>query len=321
MLRAALVLHLCVGLIFLKDLHAQAISPVSKPNPWIAGTLGAIVPGAGYLYNGDSNKAALGFTTTLGIFLPSFVNPTTKIGNSLNNISFQLARNAYGFSVYDTFQDALDLNGRPQLLVNNPHFTAGQLLKAPFQLENFTPRKVWFPLALVGGLAGISLIAKQIRDPVPLSAEKLILGIPALALMAAVVGAGEESDFRGFYYPAFSELTQSRYMGAVLQAALFAYMHTKWYGSGFPMITGGLVNEALRKHPPTLYGDDPTKDNDLAKFIATFIGGLHNAWITSSEENGLLKAVAFHAGWDFMLFTVSLLANNEVPPIIFSYRF
>jgi membrane protease YdiL (CAAX protease family) len=200
--------------------------------------------------------------------------------------------------------------------VNIPHYTAGQLLAAPFELSNYSAKKVWIPLVVVGSVGALAVIGTRASaNATPLDTQKLLFGIPMIAAATLLVGAGEEAEMRGFYYPAFSELTGSVYTGAVLQALLFGYMHTDWFLRGFPMVSGGVLAEINRTKPAQYQGAN------MVKFIATATSGLLDAWIVSSEDNGLLKAVAAHAMWDFLLLTSGLLANNEAPPIVFSMNF
>lgn len=310
--------HLCSLVLILCLFANSAIGAAveSPANPYLSGALNAVIPGSGYWYNGDSTKAALGFTTTVGMMYPLFArSPTNNAGRTGSTLSFLLARNVYGYTVYDSFQDALTQNGRPKLLVNNEHYSMGQMLAAPFRPSLYAPKKVWIPLAILGGILALGVAgARANGQGSPLKAEKLAWGIPLIAASTAVIGAGEEAEFRGYYYPAFSELTGSVYAGAVLQAGLFGFQHTAYPGTGFPTGSGAVVHAIKGDYQrPELEG------KDLTKFLFTFLGGLQHAWVTS--EDGLLNSTAMHAAWDFMILTALLVKDNEAPPLVFSLTF
>ncbi len=307
---------LALWLLLASPLLSPAFSsdaPKPLPNPFLSGALTAVLPGAGHLYNGDHLGAAAAFANGLGMFalmaIPSSSVTSARVQEQLGIV----VRNAYGFSVYDSFQQALDLNGRPKLLVEHPRYSALELITSPFYKHPYTSGKVWVPVGISLGLAALALASR----PITASPGTIAIGVPLVAIGMLFIGAGEEAEFRGYYHPAFAELTGSRPLGNVMQAAFFGLCHTSLPACAFPQGTGLLARGILTgsfKQPVFNSG------TDLGIWAATSLMGLYLGWIAQSSELGLQKAITVHAAWNTFLLIPALLQGRYVP-IQLSFRF
>ncbi|MEW6056324.1 MAG: CPBP family intramembrane glutamic endopeptidase [Bdellovibrionota bacterium] len=118
-----------------------------------------------------------------------------------------------------------------------------------------TSKENWFqnytatfnPLNIIDPIGGpIAVGYGFIVSPMPGVGGPIYLRIP----MYAMVGWGEEGLFRGFLYPAFSHLFDSRFLGAVASSALFGVAHYQytWSNRFFLMGVGMLWSWQLTRN-------------------------------------------------------------------------
>ena len=141
---------------------------------------------------------------------------------------------------------------------------------------------------------------------------------PYLAGLLAEVfpGAGEKSEFRGFQYPAFSQLTGSPWVGNALQSLSFGICHTRWGVCTSPYGTGQLFRatdsiDSAREYVASSSPSDGGNTPDLTYLLQTAVYGFWWGWIVHSEANDLLKAITSHALTDALLITSDLLTTNN----------
>ena len=293
-------------------LPIEANPPLKLPNPWIAGTLSAVFPGAGYFYNGDVAGGLVGVGVAIPLMGGQFLPSPQRSSLVAAQVSL-LSRNAYGYLLFDSYQQALDLNGRPTLKINHPRYSPIELLMSPLKPTNYRFKRVWIPLLV--GAAGV--VANVSSKGVVADGGRLAIGIPLTILQALVIGAGEESEFRGFYHPAFSELSGSRVVGNLAQASLFGLCHTTIPGCASPQLTGLAVRQLGRGSLTNSVVNDGT---DFGRFAGTFLFGMIAGWVAGDPEAGLPSSIAFHAAWDAMQLIGDLMTTNE-SPLYFSMSF
>ncbi len=159
----------------------------------------SIVPGLGQTVNGAPLEGVGWLVSSAGLFVS---------GNStLQQVGFDL----WMYNMYDAYRDAKPAIGRVK-----EHNV--------FQnwIASFNPVNLWDPIgAPIVGLGA----AWGARSRYP-SARR-----PRLIAQYSFVGLGEEGLFRGFLFPALSDLTTSPFLGSVLSSALFSFVHVTNTGS------------------------------------------------------------------------------------------
>jgi len=294
------------------------VAQADAPNPFLSGTLGAVLPGAGYFYNDDAKSAAVALGVSIPVMARHFITTPTHQSKTLKQNLGLLSRNLYAFTVYDSYQQALDLNGRPETLVKVPRYPLKDLVIAPLKLKHYSNDNVIIPVGIAAAMATLKVAVDGVKPG--LDPKRAVLAIPLLIAQSLFIGAGEESEFRGFYYPAFSELTGSRFIGNVMQGALFGACHTPWPVCANPQLIG-LGLEELRSVDPTReYGSrrDPSsptvyRTSPLQYFINASLMGMYLGYVSQSTDDGLLRAIALHSTWDAVLLVADFLAEGDSP--------
>ena len=90
-------------------------------------------------------------------------------------------------------------------------------------------------LALVAGLA-----VQSTGLPVPQQPEELVMSLPIWLQLFVAVSAGftEEVLFRGYAIERMTELTGSRWIGALLPVVVFGAAHASFWGVGHAIVAG-----------------------------------------------------------------------------------
>lgn len=178
---------------------------LSGPRKLPAGVAGAmsILPGLGQAVNGNVAEGALWFAATAGA---AAVRP-------------YIAFNIWQYNLYDAYRDAKPENGR---------------YKDNTWYENY-----------LGGLNPFNVL-----DPIGGPFTLLYGAIPGYVLHhgnnymllkpvgTAFIGAGEEALFRGFLFPAFSDLFGSKWIGGFVSSALFGAAHFQYNWGGRAVVAG-----------------------------------------------------------------------------------
>jgi len=180
-------------------LFTQSQTVFAKVEPGVAG-VASIVPGLGQTLNGDGGEGLLWFTTiAAGLsFSPRGAWPASAF------------MHLWMYNIYDAYRDA----GAKR----SAKYTVFQNYFAAFNPMNIID-PIGAPIVIVPAVTGGK------------SSGPKLASSPVLApIEIAFIGLGEEGLFRGFFFPAFSDLTGSAIIGAVTSSLLFAYAHRFYSG-------------------------------------------------------------------------------------------
>lgn len=217
----------------------STVMPVPKAHAVDAGVAGllSIVPGLGQVANGDTLEGGAWFVTTVGLFVAG--------GPVMRQIGYDI----WQYNMYDAYRDA-----GPSIKRYAKHNVFENYIATFNPLNVIDP--IGAPIFAVGAIAGSRNNYAGIRNPTY---------IPYYAF----VGMGEEGLFRGFLFPAFSDVIGT-VPGAIVSSALFSLFH----------ITNG----------PGALGAGP--------LTSRFIMGLLFSWQTHRNKYDLRKSIFAHAWWD-----------------------
>lgn len=206
--------------------------------PGVSGTL-SIVPGLGQVANGNPLEGLTWFLTSMGLFLS---------GNSdLSQVGFDL----WQYNMYDAYRDAGARSTTKYNIAEN-------------YIGAFNPINLVDPIGapIVGYGAALSA-----RGGYP------ALRSPKKVAIYGFVGLGEEGLFRGFLFPGFSDLTGSKWVGAILSSAVFSAAH----------VTGGASH--LSASP----------------LLQRFVLGMLFSWQTNRNNFDLRNSIFAHAWYDIFV--------------------
>lgn len=208
----------------------------AKPAAGVSGAL-SIIPGLGQVANGEPLEGLAWFSSVVGLVIAG--------GPVAGQIGFDL----WQYNMYDAYRDAGPSIGR------FAEHNVAQNYIATFNPLNIVD-PIGAPIVAVGAVAGTRNKYRGLRNPTY---------IPYYAF----VGLGEEGLFRGFLFPAFSDVIGT-VPGALVSSALFSLFH----------ITNG--PEALRVFP-------------LAQ---RFIMGMLFCWQVHRNQYDLRHSIFAHAWFD-----------------------
>jgi membrane protease YdiL (CAAX protease family) len=317
---ASVVFCFCLNILIASPSSAadEAKQVKSNKDPYLAGLYGELFPGAGYFYLGENKDAYLSAGLILPIAAIYYVPPDTRLGAHLLANSYDLARNLFGFTVYDSFEDGLDLYGRENSIVDIPHYSFKEMIFSPLDIHNYSSWKVFVPLAIEAGYLGYML---STTSTVALPASFLLYATPLIFIQTAFIGMGEESEFRGYQYPAFSKVTHSKIWGSIISSAFFGTCHVEKEICNFPYGVGNIFYLTNTNGIP-IGGEFATQRRTnyyLQRFAETSIFGAYASWLVSTEANGFKKAIAIHAIGDFLVFMKDLFSEGDTPFISFNF--
>lgn len=298
------------------------------PNPVLAGVYSLLFPGGGYYYNGDMLKGVIASPLVLPLISYNYITTDTYEKKSVKTNIYRFSRNLYFYTIFDSYQDAIDKNPEYIPVLKIKHATPFETYSAPFRINNYTlPSMV---LALPACSSIYDLHKKGINHS--LTGRRLSYAIPLIIAQVTMIGVGEESFSRGFLYSAFSQATGSPFAGDVLQAADFGLRHTNMmtsrgynafpYGAGTAAFFTATINKKKE-----YVAEDSQSENlpDKKYFLNTFLFGLYLGFITGSREDGILTAIAIHSMWDAIVITRDLLIDGNTGKIYLEisipYRF
>ncbi len=311
------------------------------PNPFVTGFLSQLSPGLGYFYIGEAGKGLVMTPLLVPQVLPYFWRTPTFLEKSVKANASRVADNLYFYGVYDSFQSALDLNHRPKLVVDIPHYTFSELYFAAFYPKTYSETSVLRALVFYG-MMGFNLgyltyrLATSGVNGRALEASSLYI-VPLILLQSMLIGLGEETFFRGFYYPAASELFKNKWLGNIAQSLYFGACHTTFFanlgltafpyglGTGLyyapkifpPKITNTLVTEYRATASPSDGGDLPDWQYFLSASATAFVFGM----LTSFWKDGLLKTIAYHGIYDAFLILGDYLTTGNTGRFYFNVSF
>lgn len=162
--------------------------------PGVAGAL-SIVPGLGQVANGDVLEGLGWFVASIGLF------STRSVYSS--NIGFKI----WEYNMYDAYRDAgAESTGKQSVFEN--------------YIAVFNPLNLIDPIGL--GILGYgtytAITAKSVAKLGPGN-------LPGSIIFFSFVGLGEEGLFRGFLFPGFSDIFDSKWIGATLSSVAFSLSH------------------------------------------------------------------------------------------------
>lgn len=206
----------------------------------LAGTA-SIIPGLGQVLDGEPLEGLSWFAVVVG---------TIGSGNALiSQAGFDLLQ----YNMYDAYRDAKPTINR------YTQYSVFQNYLATFNPVNlFDP--IGAPIVGLGAAAGA-------HNHYP--ATKYGTSYPYYAF----VGLGEEGLFRGFLFPAFSDVFNSKFFGAFTSSAIFSFVH----------VTGGRKN--------------------LGGFILIerFLLGMLFCWQADNNKYDLRHGIFAHAWFDILV--------------------
>jgi len=216
--------------------HCGLQSSYSAPPAGLAGTL-SIIPGLGQAVSGEPLEGLGWFSSVVGL---------SVMGGDFAQIGF----NIWMYNMYDAYRDA-----KPQIGRYKDHSVYINYLGAWNPLNIIDP--IGAPIVAYGAYAGSRRGFPGLR-----SVRKPII--------YSFVGLGEEAIFRGFLFPAFSDLFSSTLAGALTSSAVFSVAH----------VTGG-------------------RENLSSVMLAQrFVFGLLFCWQASRNQYDLRKSIFAHAWYD-----------------------
>jgi membrane protease YdiL (CAAX protease family) len=259
------------------------ILPQKHKSIFGAVALSYIFPGLGHMYL-EEYKTASNFLLWSGTELGLSLNP--KLDRELGGLPNTSFSHTLFYGIYATYRDARIYNHNNGYAYKMPTDSFSDLIYAPFNYKIMRKPEVWGALLidLVAAFTTIYLSEKIDQSSVIHSMQG-----PLSPFRAFPVGIGEESFFRGYLMPICSEFTNST-GGLILSSTLFGAAHIpnashyyqksdrwKYYTFSLPLITSA---------------------------------GMYFGYLTQ-KNNSLQEAVAVHAWYDFILFSLSYLATEE----------
>ena len=202
----------------------------------LAGTLG-IVPGLGHVAGGEPLEGLGWFATVVGLY---------AVPNS--NVQ-QAGWDLWQYSMYDAYRDAgpsINRVGHQSVFEN--------------YVAAYNPVNIVDPIG--GPIVGYGALVGKRKGLTPKG-----------LVVYGFVGMGEEGLFRGFLFPAFSDLFSSKWAGAITSSAIFSLVH----------VTGGRANLA---------------GSALGQ---RFVLGMLFSWQADRNKYDLRKNIFAHAWYDIFV--------------------
>lgn len=310
------LIYFLIFFIYNNSLEAQvysenSTSPIKSTltkNPYTTGILSSIFPGGGYYYLGQTRKGLISSSLIIPLAYNYYKTTETFGATSLKKNAYFSALNISRYMVYDTFQTALDMSGRSTQIVNIPHYSFSELALSMFDKRSYQYEDAPLILGAVPIIvtlsASIMRIAKKGIHP-DITANKVVVSIPLIIAQSILFAVGEEAYFRGFVYPSLSKLTGSKWYGNLLQSMYFGFCHTDLsesigfrqfpHGLGFIFHNTSTINSDREYAPRSSTASNFAGMNDALRFLALSTAGFAWGYISSEDENGLLKAILLHS--------------------------
>ncbi|SMF49153.1 CPBP family intramembrane glutamic endopeptidase [Pseudobacteriovorax antillogorgiicola] len=184
---------------------------------------------------------------------------------------------AQGMSAYHAFRTSVESrrhSGQYKFLKRSLEETPLDIALAPFQFEFLTRKTTLAPLAVVAGLAILSVNNKPEgyeSAPLNLSDGGFIMGLSFNA------GTNEEAIFRGWLMPYAYEYTDSYFLANVIQSGLFSLAHINQ--TEVPIIQLGL--------------------------------GYYLGWLTKENQWTIAESIFIHTWWDVFAFAMQFSTRKK----------
>lgn len=261
-MRHFLAIFLNLAFLFLPVNARAAVAP---------GAIGllSIVPGLGQAVKGRPLEGLAWFTTVAGL---SFSGSSYA-----RDIGFEV----WQYNMYDAYRDAGAKDTSKENVFQNG-------------IAPFNPVNLFDPISV--GIVGFGAYTARGNNSVRQGPRGMLAG----AFLFTMVGLGEEGLFRGFLFPAFSHVTNSYTVGAIVSSAAFAAFHLG-NKSSYYRSTKGLAT--------------------------LFTAGLLLCLQTYNQKFDLRHSIFSHAWFDFTVEYLYIAPNNlnnlqaRVPTLRFNYEF
>lgn len=288
-------------------------TPSESLNPTLLGISSFFVPGVGQAFNQEYGKGAgmlslyaailygqselqkkEDYNSSAPFFGTDLITYRTKTMQSYFTLqTFELELRFY--SAFDAFRDARRINEAHGVvyLQKTSNETATELWLAPFNYKNFEDPLVFLPLAFVAVMVGSEYNYDPFKDEekykkdknkehgyyvTPTNPKDYDYMVATSAAGTLAVGVGEETFFRGYLFPASTELTGSTFYGGVMESALFGLAH------------GGTGAQASP--------------------VMAFLMGSYFSYISYQHDFALGPGIALHSWWDTLL-TLDAIKRNK----------
>lgn len=302
-----------------------SLGDIKEPekNPYIAGVLASVFPGAGYFYIDDYDKGALAGT----LIIPLAGHYYFKLREEPAWVLFtQTASMFFGLTVYDTFQDSIDINSKTyaEMVWKPEKYKLSELYFSPFLSQTYKmetkeedylgmggPENDWGVKILALALPTYeilqnteNLVGTISNEGIHPSVEPLeaVAMVSVLSAVSLLVASNEEAEFRGFQMSAFSQLAGTPMLGNLLQAVSFGVAHVKWGFFGRPYFTSNLFaltnTTGLERNRAEL-----PRRQDIGDLLSQTSFGLSQGYLVATHQDGLLTATALHALIDALSMT------------------
>lgn len=285
----------------------------NPPNEYLSGIYSSIFPGAGYIYLEQYNKALLSAGLSLPIAANYYVIASDYTKMSLKKNFYFASVNLARFAAYDSYQSALDMKGRSGRILDIPRYKFDNFLTSAFQkktyiFEDSPSYTIFIPLSFIAAVPAVRILQKGVNDNIKL--EDILFTVPLIFVQSLLFSIGEESYFRGYVYPAASELTGSKWAGNLVQSVYFGFSHTDLSERigfrQFPHVTGTLFHFTSTIDELKEYGRPNTPAGnfgglkDLQRFVLFTCMGFGMGILTNEYEDGIMKAALLHSLMTFM---------------------
>ena len=261
---------------------------VSYKNPTLSGLFSMVIPGSGHMYQGKWTKGLLFTSTEAALLAGALTTKSIRTGNNL----FNLFQNEHFYNIYSAFQDARIGNKNRGRMTDIGDQSLVDLLKAPFNPEMLSRWTFLLPTGVA--LSWVTYVAIRESKKHHTSNEPFkYWAPPLLAGQSTAIGIGEESFFRGYLQPEFTELFRNEWAGIVTQAAIFGLAH-------FP-------------------GSNLPRKSKWIPVIFTGLFGIYDGWVAKRNHYDLQENVAAHMWWDTIIFLGSYAIHRDGDPFILSF--
>jgi len=312
----------------------KPINTSHNMKPELAGLLNILFPGFGYYYIGEPIKGITYNLLQLAM-APSYYITTSdpnekRLKENISRITFNLDL----YSVYDAYTTAMITENKVNKTLNIKKYTFSELFLSPFDERTYKSKDkdVSLAMMLLYGILPIRsaiLVAMNGGISPNLKWQNAAISIPLILLQSMLVGIGEETFFRGYLQPTFSEMTQSKLWGNIIQASYFGLCHTRfgkqYHLTSIPIISKNIFQLTANIDTTREYYNDPgpfsgENTSDLVYFSETAVLGFAFGWI-NEHADGLLNTVVLHSLTDASLLIAQYLMTGQTGRAYFEFEF
>lgn len=311
-----------------------------KNSPYIAGALSMVFPGSGYLFLGKPLPGLLSAALTVPLPLGAGESDEDFLQTAGFQSYLHISNGLYQFSIYDTFQTGLDLQGRPKQVVNIPHYSLLEMFSSvvnprTYDFRYTTSAITYFTMfALPIGITAYNIVNKgilpaQMGDKIDIS--RLAIALPIVIIKSLMMGAGEEGFYKGFMMPVVSQLAGNGLTGNIIQSLHFGFNHTAFAKnlpliSDIPLGTTSTYNQKLSifkdgESIPAAGTGKTVELPEIAYFLLYSLAAYQMGDIVLHEKDGLLKAAAYNSIFNTVVLIGDLLTQGYIDTFYFEVTF